>query len=90
MLTVTDPVKTDFFKLFFEEKSIPFTEWEILDAEGIVHFIDSDVVIEQIHSAPKSEKKSIEKILRRLDFRNEPIVPFIRHLAGCLVGESPS
>jgi hypothetical protein len=32
---------------FFEEKEIPYTNWEI-EHDGETHFIDSDVVIEAI------------------------------------------
>lgn len=77
--------KTDtFFDRFFDEKEIPFTTFEIEHGDT-VHFIDTDVVIEGIRSAPRHEKKQVENMLRRLDFHNAPIVPFLEHLAKAMI-----
>lgn len=81
---MTESNTNRFFRLFFEEKVIPFTCFEIEHGDT-VHFLDTDVVIESIKTAPKGEQKKIEDILRRLDFHNAPIVPFLEHLAGAMV-----
>lgn len=78
--------KTDqYLTAFFAEKSIPFTGWTLKDAEGVAHIIDTDVVIELIQNAPEAEKFNIADMLRKIDFVNGPVVPFLKHLAQCFV-----
>ncbi len=73
-----------FLHKFFEEKQIPYTHWEI-EHNGLLHFIDTDVVIENILIAPEQEKKKITETLRVLDFKNANIVDYLFFLATALV-----
>ena len=70
---------------FFEEKKIPYKIFEIIDKSNTVHFIDTDVVIESIHSAPKTEQTQIANVIRRIDFKNGDICHFLKFLAHGLV-----
>jgi len=70
-----------YLQRFFEEKEIPSENWEIYDNTGGVHFIGSEFVIELIKKAPRSEKREIENGLRKLDFFNSPILPYLEFLA---------
>lgn len=70
---------------FFEEKQINYTMFEIIDVNGLSHFIDTDFVIEAIHNAPVKEQQVISQTLRKLDFYNQPINDYLKHLATALV-----
>lgn len=69
---------------FFEEKQIPFTHWEI-EYRGQTHFIDSDVVIEAILASQGNERNKIAGTLFALDFKNAPIIDYLRYLAECMI-----
>ena len=71
---------------FFEEKNIPFTQWEI-EHNGQTHFIDSNVVIEAILSTKGMERSKIAGTLFALDFKNASIVDYLRFLAECMIKE---
>ena len=71
---------------FFEEKNIPFTQWEI-EHNGETHFIDSDVVIEAILATKGMERSKIAGTLFALDFKNASIVDYLRFLAECMIKE---
>jgi hypothetical protein len=73
------------FKTFFEEKNLPFAQWEIETSDGDVHLISNEVVIEAIHQAPLSEQKQIQGVIRRLDFANADVNDFLKHLARGLI-----
>lgn len=73
-------------KTFFEEKQIPFTQWEI-EHNGETHLIDSDVVIEAILSTEGMERSKIAGTLFALDFKNASIVDYLRFLAECMIKE---
>ena len=73
-----------FLSKFFEEKEIPYAFWEI-EHNGMVHFIDTDVVIENILIAPENEKKKITETLKILDFKHANIVDYLYFLATALV-----
>lgn len=70
---------------FFNEKEISYQNWVLTDKNGTTHFIDSDAVIEGIRNAPNSEQTEIVNILRKLDFYNNPIEPFLKHLGQAMV-----
>ena len=76
---------SDYLKDFFEEKDIPYKQWEIEASNGEVNFIGNDVVIESIFQTSGEEKTKIESILRRIDFYNGDINHFLEHLARGLV-----
>ena len=71
-------------ELFFEEKEIPYTAWEI-ECNGENHFIDSDCVIESILSTQGKERKKIAGTLSALDFRNASIVDYLKFLGEQLI-----
>ena len=70
---------------FFQEKQINYQMFEIADAEGLTHFIDTDYVIEAIHQAPINEQQVITQTLRKLYFYNQPIGDYLEFLATALV-----
>lgn len=69
---------------FFEEKKIPYTHWEI-EHDGVIHYIDSDVVIQAILSTKGVERNKIAGTLFALDFRNASIVDYLKHLAKAMI-----
>ena len=73
------------FQTFLDEKNLSYRSWEITDAEGTWHLIDSDVVIEAIKNAPAHEQKSIKSTIVRIDFVNGDVLDFFHHLAKALV-----
>lgn len=72
-------------KTFFEEKQLPYMCWEIKGSDGEFHIIDSDFVIDAILLTKGLERKKIEGTLSVLDFRNMPIMGYLKHLAEGLV-----
>lgn len=74
----------NWFKTFIDEKALPFKSWEILQDEQI-HFIDSDVVIEAILSAPHHEQEAIKAMLVKIDFVNGDVNDYFKHLARGLI-----
>ena len=75
-----------YLEVFFDEKCLPFVQWEIADAAGMTHFISNEVVIEHIKAASLDEQAQIADVLRRIDFANGDVNHFLRHLAGAIVG----
>lgn len=73
------------FDTFLEEKNLPYAEWELRNNDGVLNFINSDVVIESIKNAPSNEKKQIKKMIVYLDFKNLDINDYFKHLAGALI-----
>lgn len=69
---------------FFEEKQVPYTRWEI-EHEGFTHVIDSETVIEYILISKGKERTQIGGTLFALDFKNAPIVDYLKFLAECLI-----
>ena len=74
----------DYLRTFFAEKALGFKIYEVTDAQGNLHLIDSDNVIAHIHAAPLTEKMKIAEMIFRLDFANADIHHFLAHLAGAL------
>jgi len=75
-----------YLETFFEEKNLPYVEWEIVGADGTPHFIDSDVVKEAIlFSTSPEERRKIADIIRKIDFQNGDVNHFLHHLAKGLV-----
>lgn len=72
---------------FFEEKQVPFTQWEI-EHNGVTHYIDSDVVIEAILASTGNERCKIAGTLFALDVRNASIVDYLHHLAKALIANN--
>ena len=70
---------------FFEEKAINYQLFEITDANGLTHFIDTEFVIDAIFNTTSTEQQIIGNTLRKLDFYNQPINDYLKHLANVLV-----
>ncbi|AFM40468.1 hypothetical protein Desaci_1451 [Desulfosporosinus acidiphilus SJ4] len=68
------------FETFFEEKDMPFKTFEI-EHHGTIHLIDSDFVIKLIKTCSEEEKKAIQEMLIRIDFRNGDVNDYLHHLA---------
>jgi preprotein translocase subunit YajC len=75
----------EYLKTFFEEKGLTPQSWEIDDASGMTHYIDSDVVIEAIMGAPPNEQEGIANMIRKIDFANGDVNKYLEHLAKGLV-----
>ena len=71
---------------FFEEKEIPFTQWEI-EHNGEINFIDTEVVIEAIIASKDHERAKISGTLFILDFKNASILDYLHYLAKCMIQE---
>lgn len=69
---------------FFEEKQLPYTEWQIEYKEQ-TNFINSDFIIETILKTKGEERTKIAGTLFKLDFHNAPIIPYLKFLAEALV-----
>lgn len=69
---------------FFEEKQIPYQLWEI-EHNGQVHIIDSETVISSIRATQGAERYKICGTLFALDFKNQPIIDYLRFLAKCMI-----
>ncbi len=74
-----------YLRTFFEEKQLPFASWDLVDDEGVTHFINSDVVLEHIDMAHGDEQKRIGDVIRKIDFNNGDVNDYLKHLAGALI-----
>jgi hypothetical protein len=74
-----------YLKTFFEEKEIPFQIFTITDKNNNVHFIDTNVVIENILSTSSTEQTQIATVLRKIDFKNGDVNHFLKYLAYGMV-----
>ena len=74
----------NYLKTFFEEKDLPYEQWEI-ETDNTWHLIDNEVVIEHILITQGDERHQIEDVIRKIDFQNGNVNHFLRHLAGALV-----
>ncbi|MDQ3190778.1 MAG: hypothetical protein M3Q58_04220 [Bacteroidota bacterium] len=74
-----------YLKNFFAEKTIRCELFEILDSEGIMHFIDTDALIETILNTSQREQETILSTLRKIDFVNGDVNHYLKFLAECLI-----
>ncbi len=70
-----------FLERFFEEKEIPFKQWELQDSDGRTHIIDNKIVISLVLQAPTAEQEKIGTVLSKIDLLNGDVNHFLRHLA---------
>lgn len=75
----------NYLKTFFEEKDLPYEQWEITSDEGTWNLISNEVVIEHTLLTEGEERNQIENVIRKIDFLNGDVNHFLRHLAGALV-----
>ena len=76
---------TKWFNTFLEEKDLTPQSWELVDREGVTHWIGSDVVIEAIHNCSAQEQAGIKNMLVKIDFMNGDVMDYFKHLAGALI-----
>lgn len=79
---------TKWFETFLDEKNLPVANWEIEADNGVVHMIDSEVVIEAIKGAPANEQAAIKTTIVKIDFVNGDVNHFFKHLATALVANA--
>jgi len=67
-----------------QEKNINLEEsFEVMGNSGL-NFMDLHNVVAHMKIAPKSEQEAIKNTIVKLDFYNQPIVPYFKHLAQAL------
>jgi len=71
------------FGLFKTEKGWSDKTYEV-EADGLSHFISTDVVEESILSATEVEHAFIKDALVRIDVANGDVHHFFEHIALCL------
>jgi len=74
-----------YLKTFFEEKNVPFQIFTVTDKNNNVHFIDTNVIIENILLTSPAEQAQIAMILRKIDFKNGDVKHFLKYLAHGMV-----
>lgn len=74
-------------EVFFDEKKVPFTFWEI-NHNGVMHYIDTDIVIEAVLSTKGKERCKIAGTLFYLDLRNASIVDYLYFLAKAMIANN--
>jgi len=75
-----------YLRVFFEEKDLPYADWDITSTDGTWNSISNEFVIEMIHVAPRSEQEGIANMIRKIDFLNGNVNDYLKHLAHALVG----
>ena len=76
-----------YLKTFFDEKNLPLQNWELVDQDGVTHWISNEVVIEHIFATTRQEQTQIANMIRKIDFMNGDVNHFLRHLAGALINQ---
>ena len=71
-------------EIFFQEKKIPHTEWEI-KYHGETHYINSDIVQKAILLTDLATRTVIANNIFSLEFRNGSIVDYLHCLAENMV-----
>lgn len=71
-----------YIELFFQEKNLPFEQWEIIDTKGDYHIIDNEFVIDLLlNTCGRGEQEQAADVIRKIDFANGDVNHFLRHLA---------
>ncbi len=83
--TFATRMPTKYLRDFFAEKDIPEVHWTIVDSSGVEHMLSNLVVVEGITQATQAEAKRISNSLRQLDFLNQDVNGYLKHLADGLV-----
>jgi len=75
----------DFITTYFKEADVDTERtYEVESENGTVNFIKAGNVIETIKQTSGRERKEIENIIRKIDFKNGDIHHFLKHLAGAM------
>jgi hypothetical protein len=69
---------------FIEEKGIDLEERFEIEGLSGTNFMTVGIVIDHMKVANAAEQMMIHDRLVRLDFQNQPIVPFLKHLAQAI------
>ncbi len=75
---------TLYLKTFLSEKVIPYQIFEI-ESNGVMHFVDTDVVKECILSTGIGQQIAIANTLKKLDYYNKSVTDYFKFLAKVLV-----
>ena len=73
-----------FFRTMVEEKGILNNEFEVTH-NGMTHFMNVEIVIELIESAPKHEQSKIKDTFSMIDFKNGDLMHYIKFLDEAFV-----
>lgn len=73
-----------FFRTMVEEKGILNNEFEVTH-NGMTHFMNVEIVIELIESAPTHEQRKIKDTFSMIDFKNGDLMHYIKFLAEAFV-----
>ena len=76
--------KNSYLYNFFKEKDIRDKVFEKVDRNGVTHMIPNAVVVEYMAQTSGGERRSIENVLRKIDFSNGDVNHFLEHLAGAI------
>jgi hypothetical protein len=71
---------------FFNEKNVKPTLLEI-EHEGLIHNIESEIVIETILNTEGIERQKIAGILLSLEFRNIQIVEYLQQYGKSIIAK---
>ncbi len=75
----------NYLTTFLQEKEIPFQIFEIQSGDGTTHFVDTEVIKENILNTGLSEKIAIANTLKKIDYYNASVTDYFKFLAKVLV-----
>ena len=77
-------------RVFFEEKALENRLYTVESAGGTTNLICTEEVVSTIlDAATEQEAEQIANIVRRLDFLNADLHPFLEHLAQAIAIDIP-
>jgi hypothetical protein len=83
-IKVKEPMN-DFITTYFKEADVDTTRTYTVESEnGTVNYIQASNVIQMIKQTRGQERKEIENIIRKIDFKNGDIHHFLKHLASAM------
>ena len=74
--------------IFIKEKDLPMNETITIDDHGTMHIMTYQTVYEHMLIANDKEQEQIKKMIVHIDFKNEDILGYFRHLARCLIAQN--
>ncbi|MBU3173362.1 hypothetical protein [Clostridium estertheticum] len=72
---------------FLNEKKLINKNFQI-DYAGVVHFIDSNLIIDLIRQTSSKQQAQIKNTIVKIDFHNGDVNSFLEHLATGYVKEN--
>ncbi len=70
--------------IFIEEKGIDLEREIVVQGPSGMNYLTVGIVFEHMKAANAAEQMLLHDRLVRLDFYNQPIVPFLEHLANAI------